>query len=326
MSIDAQIMAALRAAGTGAVSGIELAQKLGLSRAAVWARIQAWRLEGYDITASPHLGYRLVSSPDKLHADDLLARLGRTRVVGRSIRVFSEITSTNDLLDRLARDGAAEGIVVFAEAQTKGRGRLGRPWLSPAGKGLWFSVLLRPRLRPHEATQLTIAAATALVRAIKTQTGLPAGLKWPNDLLIRGRKAGGVLTELSAELDKVTSVVLGIGLDVNLVAGDFPHDLRRQATSLRLELGRPCDRAELAVAILRDLDVLYERIDSGRFETVADEWEAACVTLGREVAIAVGNRVIRGRAEALDTEGALLVRTQHGRLERIVGGDVTFEK
>src|SRR3974390_2913549 len=172
MSIDAQILAALRAAGDGTVSGAELSQRLDVSRAAVWAHIEDLRALGYDIEASPHLGYRLPGTPDVLHADDLLSRLSETKVIGRDIRVFQETTSTNDVIEKLARDGVKEGVVVFAESQTRGRGRLGRKWVSPAKGGLWFSVLLRPSLRPDEITQITVVSATALRRAIHLQTQL----------------------------------------------------------------------------------------------------------------------------------------------------------
>ena len=161
MSLDVQILTALRAAGDGAVSGAEMSQELGVSRAAVWARIEDLRSLGYDIEASPHRGYRLLSTPDLLHAEDLISRLGKTKVVGRDIRVFEETTSTNDVIEKLAHDGVKEGVVVFAESQSRGRGRLGRKWMSPARRGLWFSVLLRPDLRPQEATRLTVASATA---------------------------------------------------------------------------------------------------------------------------------------------------------------------
>ena len=173
---------------------------------------------------------------------------------------------------------------------------------------------------------MTVAAATALARAIALQTGLAPEIKWPNDILIRGKKVAGILTELTAELDHVKEVVLGIGVDVNLDAAELPHDLRKTATSLKIESGQAVDRAELAVAILRELDGDYERIRRGQFELVAAEWQQRCGTLGREVSIRIGDRVVRGRAESLDAEGALLLRTQHGRLERIIGGDVTMEK
>ena len=326
MSLDVQILNALRVAREGAVSGVELSQKLGVSRAAIWARIEELRSLGYDIEAGPHVGYRLLSAPDVLHADDLVSRLGKTRVIGRSIRVFRETTSTSDVIERLARDGLKEGVVVFAESQTKGRGRLGRKWLSPSKKGLWFSVLLRPDLRPQRTTQLTVASATALRRAIESHTGLEPGIKWPNDILIHGRKVAGILTELSAELDRVKHVILGIGVDVNLNPGELPAELRKTTTSLKAELGKPVSRPELAVAILQALDDDYARITSGQFAAVADEWEKHCTTIGRGVAIRVGDRQIRGRAEALGEDGALLLRTEHGHLERIVGGDVTLEK
>ena len=327
MTTDTQILSALRAAGDGGgVSGAELSQKLGISRAAIWARIEELRALGYDIEASPHLGYRLVNDPDVLHADDLQARLGRTRVIGRDIRVFEQTTSTNDVVEKLARDGVKEGVVVFAESQTKGRGRLGRAWTSPARKGLWFSILLRPDLRPQETTQLTVAAATALWRAIYEQTGLSPEIKWPNDILIRGRKVAGILTELRAELDCVKYVILGIGVDVNQTAGEFSPELRKLATSLRLEHGEPLSRPRLATAILRELDRDYARICGDEFARLADEWEQHCATIGRHVVIETGGRRIRGRAESLDDDGALLLRTEHGHLERIIGGDVTLEK
>ena len=325
MTTDAKILAALRANPDG-VSGAQLAEQLAISRAAIWARMDELRKVGYDIEASPHFGYKLVSSPDALHADDLLARLGQTKVVGRDIQVFEQTTSTNDVAEKLARDGVREGVVVFAESQTKGRGRLGRVWMSPTRKGLWFSVLLRPNLRPQETTQLTVISATALRRAIKNVTGITADIKWPNDLLIGGKKVAGILTEMSAEVDRVRHIILGIGLDVNQEANEFAPDLRKIATSLRIEAGEPICRAEIATEILRELDYDYARILAGKFAEVADEWEAACVTIGKNVAVHTGDRKFRGHAESLDDDGALLVRTEHGLLERVIGGDVILEK
>ncbi|MGA2788381.1 MAG: biotin--[acetyl-CoA-carboxylase] ligase, partial [Verrucomicrobiota bacterium] len=232
MTTDTKILSALRENAAGA-SGADLAGQLGVTRAAIWGRIEQLRQLGYEIEAGPHFGYRLVSTPDVLHADDLLARLGKTKVIGRDIRVFEQTTSTNDVIEKLARDGVKEGAVVFAESQTKGRGRLGRKWISPERKGLWFSVLLRPDLRPQEVTQLTVASATALRRAIQSETGLRAEIKWPNDILVGGKKVAGILTELNAELDRVRHVILGIGVDVNLGAGEFPPELRKVATSLK---------------------------------------------------------------------------------------------
>jgi BirA family biotin operon repressor/biotin-[acetyl-CoA-carboxylase] ligase len=175
-------------------------------------------------------------------------------------------------------------------------------------------------------TQLTIAAATALTRALRNHTGLAPEIKWPNDVLLRGRKVAGLLTELSAELDRVKHVILGIGVDVNLSGSDFPAELRKSATSLKIEAGRSFDRAALAVEILRELDHDYARVCAGQFDTLAGEWEEQCTTIGRAVVIRIGGRELKGRAESLDADGALLLRTEHGHLERIIGGDVTLER
>jgi BirA family biotin operon repressor/biotin-[acetyl-CoA-carboxylase] ligase len=326
VTTDTKILTALRTASEHFVTRAELAQQLGISASAVRQRIEILRGLGYEIEASPHLGYCLHAVPDVLHAEDLLSRLGKVKVVGRDIQVFQETTSSSDVVERLARDGVEEGVAVFAESQTRGRGRLGRRWLSPPGKGLWFSVLLRPRIPLESATRLTIVSATALARTIRAVTDLRADIKWPNDVLVHGKKVAGVLTELNAELDKINYIILGIGVDVNLTATDLPADLRKIASSLRLECGRELDRAELASTLLRELDKDYARVAGSGFEALADEWERQCTTLGQEVVIQMGHRKLRGRAESLDLDGALLLRTPHGHLERITGGDVTVEK
>jgi BirA family transcriptional regulator, biotin operon repressor / biotin---[acetyl-CoA-carboxylase] ligase len=325
MTVDAQILRALRNSNDG-VSGADLSSQLGISRAAVWARIHDLRSLDYNIQASPHLGYRLLSSPDALHADDLISRLGEAKVIGRDIRVFRETPSTNDLIDKCARDGLKEGIVIFSESQSKGRGRLGRKWISPAKKGLWFSILLRPPLRPQETTQLTVLSATALRRAIEMQTGLRIEIKWPNDILVREKKVAGILTELYAELDRVNYVILGIGVNVNLAASDFTPEVRKVATSLQIEMGKPVSRPELAVNILRELEQDYTRLRDGDFAQVADEWERHCTTIGQEIVIHAGERRLRGVAESLGDDGALLLRSEHGHLERVMGGDVTVDR
>jgi BirA family biotin operon repressor/biotin-[acetyl-CoA-carboxylase] ligase len=299
---------------------------LGVTRTAVWSRVEELRALGYEIEASPHSGYTLKSTPDLLHADDLMARLGATSVIGRDIRVFETTTSTNDVVEKLARDGVKEGAVVFAEAQTMGRGRLGRKWSSPPRKGLWFSVLLRPDLQPMEATRVTVAAAAALRASIESCTTVEARIKWPNDILVRGKKVAGILTEMSAELDHIRHVILGIGIDVNQLASDVPGDLSGRATSLRIETGRAWSRSELAVAVLRKMDENYREVQRGGFARIGEEWARHCSTLGERVVIRMGERTVRGTAESLDDAGALLVRTEHGRLERVVGGDVLLEK
>ena len=324
MSLDAQILAALRSCPTG-ILGADLAQRLRVTPAAIWARIEDLRRLGYEIAATPHQGYRLVKAPDTLHADDILARLDGHQGVGRAIQICERTASTNDLIDRLGREGSQEGIAIFAEAQTRGRGRLGRSWESPPRLGLWFSVLLRPGWAPPRVTRLVVMAAVAVRQGVQAVTGLAPEIKWPNDLQVRGLKIGGILSEMSAELDRLRYVVLGIGLNVNQSYEDLPAELRGSATSLRLASGGAWDRAELAVAILRALDDGYARLCRGDFFGLAEEWEAACTTIGREVTIRAGDRCLRGRAESLDEDGALLVRSEYGHLEPVTGGDVTVE-
>jgi len=326
VNLDAQILLVLRNLGGSAISAADLASQLGVGRSTIAAHIADLRRHGFDIPASPHGGYRLVGTPEYLNADDIVSRLGKPRVVGRDIRVFKETTSTNDVIEKLARDGVAEGVVAFAESQTLGRGRLGRRWFSPAGKGLWFSVLLRPKLTPQQTTQITVSASVALARAVETVTGLSPKIKWPNDLLVNGRKVAGILTELAAEQDVVRHVVVGIGIDVNIEPHRFPPELKQTATSLSIEAGHVIDRAELGARILRELDDVYSRIMRREFEAVAEEWETKCSTVGKLVVVTIGDRRVRGRAEALNSEGALLLRTEHGHLESITGGDVIVEK
>ena len=326
MTTDASILASLRKARTDGISGAALSQKLGISRAAIWARIEELRRLGYEIEASPHTGYQLIKVPDVLHGDDLMARLAPGGLIGRDIRVFKETTSTNDVVEKLAHDRVPEGAVVFAERQTRGRGRLSRRWQSSAGQGLWFSVLLRPSISPQAATRITIAAAVAMARSVRALTGLTPQIKWPNDVQIGGRKLAGILTEMSAEVDRVRFLILGIGVNVNQDKSDFPSELRSVATSLKIETGVVWERAALAARILEELDADYAKITRGRFESVADEWAQICSTLGKVVKVQMGDRVFQGTAEALDGEGALMLRSSHGNLERILGGDVTVLK
>jgi BirA family biotin operon repressor/biotin-[acetyl-CoA-carboxylase] ligase len=218
MTTDAKILSACE--NSDGVSGTEFAEQLGISRAAVWARIEELRQVDFDIS-QPAFWLSARRRRTRCSRTICSRDLGKTKVIGRDIRVFEETTSTNDVIEKLARDGVKEGVVVFAESQTRGRGRLGRKWISPARKGLWFSVLLRPDLRPQETTQLTVASATALRRAIQSETGLKPEIKWPNDILIGGKKVAGILTELSAEVDRVKHVILGIGIDVNQGPANF---------------------------------------------------------------------------------------------------------
>jgi BirA family transcriptional regulator, biotin operon repressor / biotin---[acetyl-CoA-carboxylase] ligase len=262
---------------------------------------------GYQIETHPHLGYRLLGVPDRLTADDIKARL-RTSIIGAKILVFEETSSTNDVIEHMAP--AQEGLVVFAESQTKGRGRHGRAWVSPRGKGLWFSVLLRPEF---PLPRVTVAASVAVASVIR-KTGLDARIKWPNDVTIHGRKLAGILTEASAG-----AAILGVGINVNCRPNEIPAGI---ATSLLIETGTPQDRCALAAEVLLALEQFY-RAD---FDAVVAEWARLSTTLGRQLVVTVGTRRIEGHAQALDGDGALLLRRDNGQIERILGADATVEK
>lgn len=226
----------LAAAGEDWVSGEAISTQLGISRAAVWKQVEALRAGGYAVEAAPRRGYRLAARPDRLSVLEIEAGL-RTERFGRPVEAHEVIGSTNERAKELARQGAPEGLLVTAEQQTAGKGRLGRPWQTPAGRALALSLLLRPLIPPTLAPRLTLVAAVAVAEAVRAETGLPVGIKWPNDLQIAGRKLCGILTEMEAEIEQVRFVVLGIGLNVNQTLAEFPPELRETATSLRLALG-----------------------------------------------------------------------------------------
>ncbi len=317
MKKDEVILSFLRKAGGAFVSGQALSKDLKISRSAVWKEVVSLRRLGYKIKALPRAGYRLDSAPDKLFAHELVYELG-TRFIGQNIQAYDAIDSTNDAAFHLGEQGVAEGACVFAENQKKGRGRLGRSWVSPKGKGLLVSVLLRPLLPPAEVSKITLMAAVSVVKAIRHITGKEFGIKWPNDVLYGGRKVCGILTELSAEIDRVNFVVLGIGINVNAVAGELPPG----ATSLREVLGRKISRVALAQRLLRQIEDDYLRFKGGAFKALAEEWEEYSVTSGRRVTARVMGRVLQGQATGIDQDGALWIRKDNGLQERLLAGDV----
>jgi len=307
----------------GFVSGEQLSRTLGVSRTAVWKRIAVLKAAGYGIEALPSQGYRLVSRPDLLNADQLAAGLSPACLIGQRIVYLDETGSTNAEAFRLAEMGAAEGTVVLAERQTAGKGRLGRQWVSPGGVNLYLSVVLRPALPPYEAPQLTFLSAVALARTIEEQVGLKPAIKWPNDLLLHGSKVAGLLNEMSAETDRVAFVILGIGVNLNMAVHQFPDDLRSPATSLAIELGRPVERNQFAASLLAALDHEYVRFCNAGFGPVREEWAKRCNAYGRQVSVAIGNSTVRGPFAGIDHDGALLLTLPDGRLERVMSGDVT---
>ncbi|MDD2367591.1 MAG: biotin--[acetyl-CoA-carboxylase] ligase [Desulfuromonadaceae bacterium] len=306
----------------GYISGQHISRELGISRTAVWKRISVLRRDGYMIEALPSQGYRLVASPDLIDTDILKESL-QNCVIGSRIE-FSKITSsTNADAFRLAEHGAAEGTVFLAESQTGGKGRRGRVWASPAGVNLYCSIVLRPSVMPHEAPQLTFLSAVAVARAIELTTKLSPEIKWPNDLLISGKKVAGLLNEMSAETDCINFVILGIGVNINMTADQFPEDLRHPATSLFLESGVKTDRSRFTEIMLTELDLLYTDFMKYGFEPIREEWQKRCNAKGCRVMVTdSGTPCSSGRFEGIDSDGAMLLRTDDEVLYRITSGDV----
>ena len=303
------------------VSGEELSGMLQVSRTAVWKHIGGLREEGYEIESLSRLGYRLVSVPDlllPLEVQDGLA----TEVMGKTVHHRREVDSTNRLARELARAGESEGTVVLAEAQTAGRGRLGRSWLSPCG-GIWLSILLRPQLPPYKAQLVTLMAAVAAAEATAAVSAVKPGIKWPNDLLVNGKKIAGILTEVSAEMDQLNYIVLGLGVNINIEQEWFEGELQQIATSLLLESGERISRVAWVKAFLQNMDREYAHVQCVGFAEILERWRRYSVTLGRNVDIRLTDSNESGTALDIDEQGALLVRTESG-MKTFWAGDVSL--
>ena len=317
--MDDKILIALKTNQPSYTSGEELSRLLKISRSAVWKHIENLRHEGYQILAIPHLGYKLTALPDKLSTVELSYKLN-TKVIGWAIHSYNQTASTNDLAYRLAQDKAAEGTCVLAESQDKGRGRLGRKWESPKGTGIYLSVILRPKIVPQEAPQITLMASLATAMAIRQITSLEALIRWPNDILINRRKVCGILTEMNAEMDNIKFLILGIGLNVNTPKSTLP----RQASSLKEEAGQEVSRLEIAQALLRQLDFYYHLFKKDGFKRIREEWCNLTYMLGSRVKVTCQNKKIEGLVQDIDKGGAMVVRLDNGFQEKILSGDVVL--
>lgn len=320
--LDEKILAILRNNRDSYVSGEELTKLADISRAAIWKHMEKLREEGYDIEASPHLGYRLISIPDSLMPSEVKWHL-KTRVLGKEIISYKKVDSTNDIAYSLAERGVKEGTVVLADEQAKGKGRHGRSWSSPPRSGIYLSSILRPNIAPNEIPKITLLAAVAVARAIREISPLNALIKWPNDILINHKKICGILTEMKAEQDRVDFVVLGIGINVNTKSKDLP----KGASSLKEEMrhtgkDEAISRIELTKKILEKLEEEYLLLDKKGFKSVIKEWKHLSAMLGSRVKVALQTRTIEGQAHDIDPDGALVVRLESGVLEKISSGDV----
>ncbi len=317
MKTQDKLLNFLKSSSEHFISGEELSRRLDVSRSAIWKEIQNLRQLGYTIEAQPHWGYRFVSAPDRLFADEIQWNLG-TEFMGHKIFSYEELDSTNDVAWRLGEQGLPEGTCVFAEHQKKGRGRLGRSWSSPKNKAILLSVLLRPKLSPLELPRVTLVAALSVTRAINRLTGVPVGIKWPNDILYKEKKLCGILTEMSAETDRVRFVVLGIGLNVNTKA----KDLLPGATSLREITGGEVSRVKLAQLLLKELENDLIRLRKKDFDALSQEWEEHSETTGKRIIATLLDRNVQGHATGIDRDGALWIRKDNGLQEKIVSGDI----
>jgi len=301
----------------GYISGEEISQRLNMSRAAIWKYMQELRAQGYEIAAVPHLGYQLVTCPDKLLGHEIQSGLN-TKILGKKIIVMDTVSSTMDEAFRWGMEGCLDGTVICAEAQSKGRGRLGRAWTSPKSRGLYFSFVLRPNLPLNQLAQLTLMSAVALAQAIESISDLKPLIKWPNDILWENQKLAGILTELRAESDQVKFVVVGIGLNVNTSS----HQLVNGATSLKMAAGKSFDRTQVFQAVLRALEKGYLKLLRHEFSLVMDEWKARSATLKKQVRITDSTGTVEGEAVDLDEDGALLIRKDNGLIVKKSAGDV----
>ncbi len=320
-AVDVALIRELRNAKTH-LSWSDLADAVKLAQAQVVARMSALQESGFVIEDKPGFGLRLLESPDRLMADDLLARLG-SESCWRDIIALNETDSTNERAAHLGRGGAAPDLVIFAEHQTAGRGRFGRQWASAPRVGIWFSMLIRPELPLAEWPRLTTWAAVSVARTIESVLDLNLTIKWPNDLVLRGRKVAGILTELGTSSAGEPFAVVGMGINVNQALDDFPEEIRDRVTSLRLLTGAEVFRPELAAAILADLSGTRTEMQF-QFERVVQEAARRSSLLGNAISISMGSDVIDGIAEGLDSEGRLLLRSPDGTAHTLGAGEVTL--
>ncbi len=303
------------------VSGEELSRKLGVSRTAVWKKINALRKEGYVIESATKKGYKLKIMPDLLNKKTISSNLD-TNFIGKEIDVMRSVDSTNEEIKRRASAGAESGLIVAADEQTSGKGRLGRVWESDSG-GIYFTILIRPELSPNEISAITLAAGYAVCLAIREYTELDAKIKWPNDIIIGSKKICGILTEMAAQTDRVDYVAIGIGINVNHES--FPGKISGKASSLYLELGKKLDRNDFFRCVIKKLDkVLSDFLVSFSSEDL-NEFRRLCATIGRNVSVKRNGILLEGKATDLTPGGELVITDNSGKEYIINSGEVTVQ-
>ncbi|MFS0645030.1 biotin--[acetyl-CoA-carboxylase] ligase [Siminovitchia sp. 179-K 8D1 HS] len=323
MSIDIrkQLIKALSDADGEFLSGQALAEKIGCSRTAIWKHIEELRKDGFVLEAVRNKGYKIVNTPEDLTESEILFGLETDRF-GRYIHFYESVESTQKEAHRLAYEGAPEGTIVVSEEQRKGRGRLGRDWSSLPQRGIWMSMIVRPDLPPQKAPQFTLITAVAAANAIDDVTGLYPEIKWPNDILINGKKVVGILTELQAEADKISSLIIGVGMNVNHGRDDFPESVRKTATSLSIEKGNQVSRAKVIQAFLKHFEKYYQLYLEKGFAPIKILWETYAVSIGKVIAATTVTGKIVGRALGITENGVLLVEDETGTVHEVYSADI----
>ncbi|TWT28333.1 biotin--[acetyl-CoA-carboxylase] ligase [Planomicrobium sp. CPCC 101110] len=314
----------LMEAGGEPLSGQRLADEFSISRTAVWKHIKELEEKGYSIESIKKRGYILKSVPDTLEPAAIQPLL-RTKKIGQAMEYIESCPSTQILAHNLAQEGTADGTVVLTETQTEGRGRLARKWDSAPQKGIWMSVILRPDVVPQKAPQFTLVAAVAVVRAIEEVTGLKPEIKWPNDILLNGKKCTGILTELQSDADGIQALIIGIGMNVNQEMEDFSPEVRDIAASLKMAGGQGVNRQDLVRSLLFHLEQYTELYVEQGFGLLKVMWEGYSSTIGRPVRARMAKETLEGIAEGITDDGVLQLRTPDGRLHGIYSADIEMK-
>ncbi|MCM8791686.1 MAG: biotin--[acetyl-CoA-carboxylase] ligase [Candidatus Omnitrophica bacterium] len=301
------------------VSGEQLSRHFSISRSAIWKHIQELRQLGYEVIAVPHLGYQLGGIPDRLFPYEIAYRLP-TKFIGKEIYYFDNISSTMDIAHSLAKQGVSEGTVVIAESQTKARGRFQRSWLCYKYKGIYFSLILKPKIHPKSSAIFTFLSAVAVSEAINNSIGITVEVKWPNDIILDGKKLAGILTESESETELMHYIIIGIGINVN----NNPQQLIDTAVSLRQYKKESINRIELMRQILIELEKYYLLFKKNGSSFIIDRWRSFSGTLGRIVKIIQDNKTTVGMAVDVDDDGNLLLRKDSGLVEKINTGDLIY--
>lgn len=305
------------------ISGEQLSASLNVSRAAVWKVIKQLKAQGYLIDSKSKLGYKLVLAPDCLYPNEIKPLLN-TKEIGQEIIHADELSSTNDYAKALAQKPFLEGTAVICEFQNKGRGRIGREWISPKGKGINMSILIKPKLPMHGVTIITLLTALSVCRAIEAVANVSPQIKWPNDIMLNGKKLCGILTEANGEIDHVNYLAIGIGLNVNVESDELGSDLRKTATSLLIETGQEHSRKTIVAEILNSFEKYYYAFIKG--ENIIDEYKIKCMNYGKKINL-VNNGVSTG-ATAIDIleNGTLLVKLDSGEIKEIMSGEISVRQ